>query len=137
MVGNLRLHPENHTITHISVQKDASLSEIGGSVHDTMRYGWRNVEAGSRHTHPVQSIQDHWQETEDQLHYDLLKYAFGTHMPLRLQMERAIVGQASLLYRGAKALVEFSILSWRSSWIYVTFPLDKALTNPAKLFYSR
>jgi proteasome maturation protein len=97
MVGNLRIQPEDRAITHISVQKDASLSEISGSVHDIMRYGWRNVEAGSRKTHPVQSIQDNWQETEDQLHLDLLKYAFGTHMPLRLQMERAIVKQVNFM----------------------------------------
>jgi hypothetical protein len=95
MDQDLRLRYFEEPITHISVQKDGSLSEVTHAVHDTMRYGWRNVQTGSRTTHPVQAIQKHWEETEERRHYSMLKQVFGTHLPFRLQMEKNIVMQVN------------------------------------------
>jgi proteasome maturation protein len=98
MTKEFCLRPSQDPVTHISIRKDASLSEVSGAVHDTMRYGWRNVQTGSQMAHPIQSIQNCWEETEDRCRYSIAKQVFGTHMPFRLQMEKAIVMQVSLTY---------------------------------------
>jgi hypothetical protein len=91
MMKDIRLLPEDKPITHTSVQKDSSLSEVTGSVHDTFRYGWRDNQIGTDSKHPVEVIQTEWQETHKKRQYALLKYVFGTHMPFRLETERKIV----------------------------------------------
>jgi len=43
--------------------------------------------------HPVEVIQNNWQATRENLQFGLQSLAFGSHMPMRLQMERSVVAQ--------------------------------------------
>jgi len=62
-------------------------------VHDTLRNGFHSVRNELAPAHPVQVIQENHDQQRDRLKFALQRIAFGSHLPVRLQMERHIVGQ--------------------------------------------
>ncbi|RKO90801.1 proteasome maturation factor UMP1, partial [Blyttiomyces helicus] len=62
-------------------------------VHDTLRHGLRSVRSEVVPSHPLEKVLDQWDDTQEQLRYSMHRRAFGSHLPIRLQMEKALVSQ--------------------------------------------
>ncbi|RKP00190.1 hypothetical protein CXG81DRAFT_1089, partial [Caulochytrium protostelioides] len=60
-------------------------------VHDTMREGFRSMQAEMMPGHPLKHHLEHYEATQDELRLTMLRGTVGSHLPLKLQMERAIV----------------------------------------------
>eukprot|EP00842_Homolaphlyctis_polyrhiza_P005243 jgi/Hompol1/571/HPOL_002554-RA len=69
----------------------SSTSEFG--VHDTFREGFRSLRGETTLGHPLETHLDLWDETQEQLRYNIARSTFGLHAPLRLQMEKALIKQ--------------------------------------------
>lgn len=61
-------------------------------VHDTMRYGIRSVAHEVKPKHVLQVQLEQEQQMKAVNKYITAGKVFGAHMPLRLQMEKALVG---------------------------------------------
>ncbi|KAL2916303.1 hypothetical protein HK105_204059 [Polyrhizophydium stewartii] len=61
--------------------------------HDTLRDGLRTVRSMTAKGHPLESHLESWDVTQDALKLNMARSAFGVHLPLRIQMERALVKQ--------------------------------------------
>ncbi|ORX64040.1 proteasome maturation factor UMP1 [Anaeromyces robustus] len=70
---------------------ETSNKEYG--VHDTFRYGPRRLVDEVLPPHPLQARLENWDETQNKLHMSMLRNSYGIHVPIRLQMEKAIVSQ--------------------------------------------
>ncbi|KAH6568203.1 hypothetical protein BASA50_007336 [Batrachochytrium salamandrivorans] len=68
-----------------------SNSEFG--THDTFRHGFNTMRTNITKGHPLESHLEQWDHTQEQLKSTVLRNAFGIHMPLRLQMEQALIKQ--------------------------------------------
>jgi len=75
--------------------KSASVNNTANSfgLHDTLQYGPRSIAAEvTNTTNGLQNRLENWSETQDNLRLTLQRQTFGLHMPMRLLMERKIVG---------------------------------------------
>ncbi|TPX34069.1 hypothetical protein SmJEL517_g03250 [Synchytrium microbalum] len=72
----------------VSSGKDTSLG-----VHDTFRYGLNSVKSQVTAGHPLESHLKNWDSTQEKFKMDMYADVYGSHLPLRLQMEKAIVSQ--------------------------------------------
>ncbi|KAJ3194476.1 hypothetical protein HK101_002635 [Irineochytrium annulatum] len=62
-------------------------------VHDTFREGPRTVRSEIIAGHPLEHRLAEWEPTQEKLKMNLLRRAHGLHMPIRLQMEKALLTQ--------------------------------------------
>ncbi|UZJ54372.1 hypothetical protein CBS101457_003692 [Exobasidium rhododendri] len=92
LAPSLRLVPGPSTSNCVSVNETSHPVHAG--VHDTMRYGPRNLatEASSMsQQHPMQSRLEKWDETRDNLKLTMQRNMFGLGAPIRTLMERRVV----------------------------------------------
>ncbi|KAG8919432.1 hypothetical protein FRC02_001676 [Tulasnella sp. 418] len=90
MDSTLRIVPS----TQPGSSKGASVRDTANSLgtHDTLRYGQRNLESEAKAGGGLQHRLDGWEETQDNLKLTLQRNMYGIHAPVRLLMERKIVG---------------------------------------------
>lgn len=95
--SSLRLVPGAPSTTSVSVTSTSHPVHAG--VHDTMRYGPRNLaeEASSASgQHPLQHRLENWELTRDNLKLTMQRNMFGMAAPIRTLMERRIVEHVSM-----------------------------------------
>jgi proteasome maturation protein len=90
-MDSYRIVPKANEKTVTKSVTDTLNSEYG--VHDTFRYGPRRIVDEVLPAHPLQTRLEHWDETQNKLHMTMLRNTYGMHVPIRLQMEKAIVSQ--------------------------------------------
>ncbi|TPX47655.1 hypothetical protein SeMB42_g02647 [Synchytrium endobioticum] len=80
-------NPPHLVVSHATT----SHSTLG--VHDTFRYGLDSIKAQVTPGHPLDSHLKNWDATQEQLKMDMYADVYGSHLPLRLRMEKAYVSQ--------------------------------------------
>jgi proteasome maturation protein len=93
---------------------------------DALSGGLRSVRHEVAAAHPAETVQKHWQGTQDQLQAALQSLAFGSHMPMRHAMERAIVGQHARMPVLPSSRVGLDILAGRDE----TLEVEDYLADP-------
>ncbi|KAG4104542.1 proteasome maturation factor UMP1-domain-containing protein [Neocallimastix lanati (nom. inval.)] len=86
-----RIVPKANEKTVTKSVADTLNNEYG--VHDTFRYGPRRLVDEVLPAHPLQTRLEHWDETQNRLQMTMFRNSYGAHVPIRLQMEKAIVSQ--------------------------------------------
>ncbi|OBZ79024.1 Proteasome maturation factor UMP1 [Grifola frondosa] len=74
--------------------KTASIKDTSNSfgLHDSLKHGPRSLSAEVTSTSTIKDRLENWDATQDNLKLTMQRDLFGLHMPLRLLMERKIVG---------------------------------------------
>ncbi|THH00334.1 hypothetical protein EW026_g2167 [Hermanssonia centrifuga] len=74
--------------------KVASIQDTANSfgLHDTLTYGPRSLAAEVKKSSSVKDRLENWEATQDNLKLNLQRNAYGLHAPVRMLMERQIVG---------------------------------------------
>ncbi|KAH9947400.1 proteasome maturation factor UMP1 [Amylocystis lapponica] len=74
--------------------KVASVTDTANSfgLHDTLQYGPRSIAAEIKSTDSIKNRLENWDATQDNFKLTVQRRTFGLHMPMRLLMERKIVG---------------------------------------------
>jgi len=90
-MDSYRIVPKANEKTVSKSVADTLNKEYG--VHDTFRYGPRRLVDEVLPAHPLQARLENWDETQNKLHMTMLRNSYGMHVPIRLQMEKAIVSQ--------------------------------------------
>ncbi|KAJ3097449.1 hypothetical protein HDU97_004859 [Phlyctochytrium planicorne] len=86
----LRIRPAESFVS----RKDTAVGEDSTyGVHDTLRHGIKTVRSEIMPGHPLESSLKNWDETQDALHLELAERLHGTHMPIRIQMERFLISK--------------------------------------------
>ncbi|KAL0073591.1 proteasome maturation factor UMP1 [Phycomyces blakesleeanus] len=70
---------------------DTSHSEFGS--HDTLRYGTRSIKTEVTPGHPLEHRLSQWGETQWELKLNMARQTYGMHAPIRMMMERSLVGK--------------------------------------------
>ena len=97
---------------------------------DALAGGLRSVRREVATEHPAEVIQNNWQGTQDQMHFALQSLAFGSHMPMRLQMERTIIGQHERLPVLPSSRIGLDILNGKDETLEVEdYLADPELAN--------
>ncbi|KAF7986209.1 hypothetical protein HWV62_38640 [Athelia sp. TMB] len=68
----------------------AQLNSFG--LHDTLTYGARSIAHDVQSTSGLQARLEAWEETQDNLKLTMARNVQGLHAPMRVLMERKIVG---------------------------------------------
>ena len=115
----LRLHPAAPRAAEVSVGDTyaAPAAVLGG-----LPSARTEVAA----THPVEVISRHGRATEDQLHLAMRSIVVGSHLPMRIQMERAVVGRHERLPVLPSSRVGLDILEGKDE----TLEIDEYLADP-------
>ncbi|ORX57315.1 proteasome maturation factor UMP1 [Piromyces finnis] len=92
-MNSYRIVPKANEKTVTKSVSDTLNKEYG--VHDTFRYGPRKLVDEVLPAHPLQARLENWDATQDRLQMTMLRNTFGMHVPIRLQMEKAIVSQVN------------------------------------------
>ncbi|XP_068702353.1 proteasome maturation protein-like [Montipora capricornis] len=66
-------------------------------VPDHMRTGFSNVKSGLTSTHPLESTEKNFLQSQEMLDFKMLRNTQGLHAPLKLQMERAVASKIQRL----------------------------------------
>ncbi|KAG8704696.1 hypothetical protein FRC08_002085 [Ceratobasidium sp. 394] len=89
MDSRLLLVPShNDTATSSASIKDTR-NHLG--LHDTLRYGPRNLATDITGPSALQKRLDNWEATQDNLKLNLRRNMYGMHAPIRMLMERKAV----------------------------------------------
>ncbi|KAJ3485501.1 hypothetical protein NLI96_g4917 [Meripilus lineatus] len=77
-----------------SAPKSASIQDTANSfgLHDTLRYGPRSLATEAHTTSTIKDRLENWEATRDNLKLTTLRNIYGLHAPVRLLMERKLVG---------------------------------------------
>ncbi|KIK70346.1 hypothetical protein GYMLUDRAFT_65582 [Collybiopsis luxurians FD-317 M1] len=77
-----------------SAPKSASVAQTANSLglHDTLRYGPRTIATEIKTEGSLKDRLQNWEETQDNFKLTMLRNTQGLHAPMRLLMERKIVG---------------------------------------------
>ncbi|KAJ1501426.1 hypothetical protein HMI54_009998, partial [Coelomomyces lativittatus] len=87
---SLRFFPQ-HQETLPSSGQSIPNAHVEFGVHDTLRYGFHSVAHQITQKHPLEIHVQKDQEVTQQRQYTLLQKIYGSHLPLRLQMEKHLV----------------------------------------------
>ncbi|GAA5971007.1 hypothetical protein JCM8115_004771 [Rhodotorula mucilaginosa] len=92
MEPSLHLVPSQQpTASHVSLADTAS--SLGP--HDALAHGGpRSIASEVANKHPLQNRLAQWDATRENLHLTLERNMYGLHAPVRLEMERQLVGAA-------------------------------------------
>ncbi|KAG0268036.1 hypothetical protein DFQ27_007665 [Actinomortierella ambigua] len=63
-------------------------------LHDTMRFGIRQISTEVSTRHPLEHRLDQWESTQEELKLTMARNTYGMHMPIKLTMERELVTKA-------------------------------------------
>ncbi|KAJ3758574.1 proteasome maturation factor UMP1-domain-containing protein [Lentinula raphanica] len=77
-----------------SAPKAASVAQTSNSLglHDTLRYGPRTIATEVKREGTLKDRLQNWEETQDNLKLTMMRNTHGLHAPMRILMERKIVG---------------------------------------------
>ncbi|KAJ3255981.1 Pre-mRNA-splicing factor [Boothiomyces macroporosus] len=90
------------------------VAQVGGSeygVHDTFRNGFRGITNEITNKHPLETRLAMWQETQQELKYEMLRQTQGIHAPIRLKMEKMLVGNVKRIPVGKTHNLGLDILN--------------------------
>ncbi|KIO24967.1 hypothetical protein M407DRAFT_244259 [Tulasnella calospora MUT 4182] len=81
-------------VAHDDNTSKASVKDTANSLgtHDTLRYGQRSLADDISTGNGLQRRLDNWEETQDNLKLNMQRNLYGLHAPVRLMMERKLVG---------------------------------------------
>ncbi|KAI0685261.1 proteasome maturation factor UMP1 [Cytidiella melzeri] len=87
MESSLRIVPA-------STPKIASIQDTANSLglHDTLSYGPRSLAAEVKSHSTIKDRLENWEATQDNLKLTIERNVYGLHAPMRLLMERKMVG---------------------------------------------
>ncbi|EJD04426.1 uncharacterized protein FOMMEDRAFT_107136 [Fomitiporia mediterranea MF3/22] len=108
MGDSLRLVPS-------SADKTASVQDTAHhlGVHDTLRHGLRSLATEARCESALKHRLDKWEETQDNLKLNLQRDLYGMAAPVRLMMERKIVGTDMNMPAMSRSNIHLDILMGR------------------------
>jgi len=86
----LRIVPAAQDAMSSSTSVKDTANSLG--THDTLRYGLRSLASEVRTGSALQGRLEKWEETQDNLKLTMQRNLYGLHAPVRLMMERKIVG---------------------------------------------
>eukprot|EP00743_Colponemidia_sp_Colp-15_P001981 GILK01002154.1.p1 GENE.GILK01002154.1~~GILK01002154.1.p1 ORF type:complete len:126 (+),score=14.27 GILK01002154.1:228-605(+) len=101
--------------------------------HDTFREGFRSLQHDVMDKHPVETMQKMHFQTEEQTKMKMYGSLYGTHLPLRLNMERSILAQFGRLPGLPSSHVGLDTMLGRDEEIvFEDYLNDSALTQDQK-----
>ncbi|KAJ3079757.1 hypothetical protein HK102_003531 [Quaeritorhiza haematococci] len=94
---SLRLLPNSQQQKKSATGSSSVVTAVGTGtefgVHDTLREGFRTVRSEVIRGHPLEAHLEQYEDTQTRLKYSMYRQTHGIHLPIRLQMERALVSQ--------------------------------------------
>ncbi|KAG0310845.1 hypothetical protein BGZ97_012273 [Linnemannia gamsii] len=89
---SLRLAPSSKA----SSASSASVLDTSNSygLHDTMRFGMRQIASEVSSKHPLENRLAEWDNTQMELKMNMARNMYGMHAPIKMAMERSLVIQA-------------------------------------------
>ncbi|KAL1926902.1 hypothetical protein VTP01DRAFT_5232 [Rhizomucor pusillus] len=93
--NSLRIAPSVRPENNAKSVQDTTHNELGG--HDALRYGTRSVKTEVLPGHPLEKRLEDWQESQWELKLNMARQVYGMHAPIKMMMERDIVGKRTRL----------------------------------------
>ncbi|EIN13460.1 proteasome maturation factor UMP1 [Punctularia strigosozonata HHB-11173 SS5] len=107
----------SYRLTPAAEPKAASVRDTAGSLglHDTLKHGPRSLatDVAAGPSTALQSRLQNWEETQDNLKLTLQRNLNGLHAPMRLLMERKIVGFSPHMPAMPRSNIHLDILMGR------------------------
>jgi len=77
-----------------SAPKAASIQDTANSLglHDTLKHGPRSLAAEVKTTSPIKDRLENWEAAQDNMKLNMQRNIYGMHAPVRMLMERKLVG---------------------------------------------
>ncbi|KAI0089738.1 proteasome maturation factor UMP1 [Irpex rosettiformis] len=81
-------------IVPASTPKTATIQDTANSLglHDTLKHGPRSLASEVKTVSTIKDRLENWEATQDNLKLNLHRNVYGMHAPIRLLMERKLVG---------------------------------------------
>ncbi|KAF9917782.1 hypothetical protein BX616_011316 [Lobosporangium transversale] len=89
---SLRLAPSSKPTTAGSASVFDTSNSYG--LHDTMRFGMRQIASEVTAKHPLENRLAEWENTQEDLKMSLARNMYGMHAPIKMAMERQLVIKA-------------------------------------------
>ncbi|KAF8968437.1 hypothetical protein BGZ46_010868 [Entomortierella lignicola] len=89
---SLRLTPSSKASTAGSASVLDTANSYG--LHDTMRFGMRQIASEVSMKHPLENRLVEWENTQEELKMNLARNLYGMHAPIKMAMERSLVIKA-------------------------------------------
>ncbi|KAG8979750.1 hypothetical protein FRB90_007979, partial [Tulasnella sp. 427] len=110
----------------------ASVKDTANSLgtHDTLRYGQRNLAEDISLGNGLQRRLDNWEETQDNLKLYMHRNLYGLHAPVRLMMERKLVGYDPHFPALKQSNIHLDILMGRDETLDVADIFADSISGP-------
>ncbi|KAF9207441.1 hypothetical protein BGZ49_000394 [Haplosporangium sp. Z 27] len=89
---SLRLTPSSKASTAGSASVLDTANSYG--LHDTMRFGMRQIASEVSMKHPLENRLVEWESTQEELKMNSARNLYGMHAPIKMAMERSLVIKA-------------------------------------------